>query len=91
MRSKHLLLTLITSLLFTSPVYSFSCSVSTQNITYDLSPLTGLRTANRRTPTPPTTSEAIVRMDLCRNSGVPPEYGGIPEEDEVGHHPFSIK
>ncbi|RXK41480.1 hypothetical protein M231_01188 [Tremella mesenterica] len=46
---------------------AFDCSLSINNVPYDLSPLSGLRESTKDASTPPTTSRAKVLMDLCGN------------------------
>jgi len=68
--------------MLTVPVRSFDCAFELGPISYDLSPLAGVRTATKETQTPPTTSEARVTLDLCSKSGVPKEEG-VSDEDQV--------
>ena len=75
--------TLLTIVLLALPTYPFSCAITVSSISYDLSPLNGLRQVARRIPTPPTESETVVRMDLCSDEGVQPEPEGYPDQDEV--------
>jgi hypothetical protein len=64
------------------PVYPFSCAISTSSLTYDISPLSGQRTAEKSTDTPPTRNEARVTMNLCSDEGI--EYDeGSTDEDQV--------
>jgi hypothetical protein len=61
-------------------VQAWSCdSVTVDGVKYDLSILQGAQLASKKSDTPPTTSEARARFDLC---------GGIPregaDEDQVG-------
>ena len=75
-------LSLILVILFALPVHPFSCKFTDSSVDYDITPLAGLHQANKQTSTPPTTSEAVVLMDLCGDSGVSRE-DGIPDEDQV--------
>ncbi|WWD19782.1 hypothetical protein CI109_104246 [Kwoniella shandongensis] len=75
-------LTLLAPLLLSLPsTYSFSCSLSPSSIPYDLSPLTGVRETSRVSETPPTTSEAKVFMELCKEGGLGKE-DGLSDEDQ---------
>lgn len=79
----HLVVALPT-LLLALPTHTFSCQHTAAGVTYDFSRLSGLRSVNKHSPTPPTTSEAQVQMDLCGPSGVPRE-NDIADEDQVGN------
>ena len=81
MRSRPLLL--LPFLLLALPAFPFSCNVVANDIKYDLSPLSGPRSASRNTQTPPTTSEARVLMDLCSDQGIKKEEK-VADEDQVG-------
>lgn len=84
MRTFTPLSALLTASLLALPIQPFSCALTSSSITYDLTPLSDLRTVSKNTPTPPTTSTAKVRITLCSEQGVPPEQVDGPEEDEVG-------
>ena len=74
---------LVLFLLLALPSLSFNCNLETSSITYDLTPLDGLRHASKNTPTPPTTSEAKVSMRLCSELE---KHDDVPDEDQVGQH-----
>ncbi|WWC95211.1 hypothetical protein V866_002069 [Kwoniella sp. B9012] len=74
-------LNLLSSILLLPLVASFQCSLTASSIPYDLSPLRGLRQVSKDTPTPPTTSEAKVRMELCSPEGIGRE-DGVADEDQ---------
>ncbi|WVO16713.1 hypothetical protein L204_104394 [Cryptococcus depauperatus] len=61
-------------------VVAFDCSLTVSSIAYDISLLSGRRTASKDTSTPPTTSKAKVTMDLC-SSGIGRE-DGVSDEDQ---------
>jgi hypothetical protein len=72
-------------LLLATCVDAFSCSLDVGSIHYDISPLSGLRVAEQKdTPTPPTTNDAMVRMDLCSEDGLQKEEG-IDDRDQVSY------
>lgn len=73
----------LTFLAFLPLIAAFDCSITASSISYDLSPLTGLRTASKDSSTPPTTSEAKVSMNLCAAEGLGKE-DGVADEDQVG-------
>ena len=60
---------------------AFECAFTANGVSYDLTPLGGVRSASSRTDTPPTQSEARLRMDLC-GDGVGRE-DGLADEDQV--------
>jgi hypothetical protein len=60
---------------------AFECSFTANGVSYDLNPLGNVRTASSRTDTPPTQSEARLRMALC-GDGVGRE-DGLADEDQV--------
>ena len=60
---------------------AFECAFTANGVSYDLKPLGGVRSASSRTDTPPTQSEARLRMDLC-GDGVGRE-DGLADEDQV--------
>ena len=64
-----------------SSVIAFTCDLKSQTIQYDLSPLSGTRRTSKNTQTPPTTSEAKVRMRMCSEIE---RLEGVPDEDQVG-------
>lgn len=70
-------------------VATFDCKLSLpsagknkKDIRFDLSSLGGERTAAKETSTPPTTSEARIRMKLCGDEGLPLD-DSLSEEDQV--------
>jgi hypothetical protein len=60
---------------------AFKCVLTASSVTYDLTSLGGLHTANSETDTPPTRSAARVRVDLC-GRGVGAE-DDVEDEDQV--------
>ncbi|WVW86329.1 hypothetical protein I302_108371 [Kwoniella bestiolae CBS 10118] len=72
---------LLASILLLPLVTAFSCSLTASSIPYDISPLSGLREVSKDTPTPPTTSEAKVRMELCNPEGIG-KQDGVADEDQ---------
>lgn len=73
----------LTFLAFLPLVAAFDCSITAFSISYDISPLAGLRTASKDSSTPPTTSEVKVSMNLCGGEGLGKE-DGVADEDQVG-------
>ncbi|OXB35313.1 hypothetical protein J007_04980 [Cryptococcus neoformans] len=71
----------LTFLTFLPLVVAFDCSITVSSISYDISPLAGLRTASKDSSTPPTTSEVKVSMDLCAGEGLGKE-DGVADEDQ---------
>ncbi|XAO27439.1 hypothetical protein I312_106293 [Cryptococcus bacillisporus CA1280] len=71
----------LTFLAFLPLIAAFDCSLTASSISYDISPLTGLRTASKDSSTPPTTSEAKVSMNLCAAEGLGKE-DGVADEDQ---------
>ncbi|WWC91871.1 uncharacterized protein L201_006818 [Kwoniella dendrophila CBS 6074] len=70
------------SAIFLLPLVTpFSCSLTASSIPYDLSPLQGIREVSKDTATPPTTSEAKVKMELCEPDGIGKE-DGVADEDQ---------
>ncbi|GFZ50969.1 hypothetical protein JCM24511_08727 [Saitozyma sp. JCM 24511] len=59
---------------------AWTCDLTASSISYDLSPLSGLRRTGRDSSTPPSTSQARVELDLC-GEGIGVEEG-VPEEDQ---------
>ncbi|WVQ94861.1 hypothetical protein IAU59_001944 [Kwoniella sp. CBS 9459] len=62
-------------------VTSFQCAFTASDIPYDLSPLSGVREVLKETSTPPTTTEARVKMELCGSEGLGKE-DGVADEDQ---------
>ena len=77
-------------LLLVAYVDAFSCSLDVGSIHYDISPLSGLRVAEQKdTPTPPTTNDAMVRMDLCSEDGLQKEEG-VDDRDQVSYFTIHV-
>ncbi|WWC72168.1 uncharacterized protein I206_106128 [Kwoniella pini CBS 10737] len=72
---------IISAIMLLPFVTPFSCSLTASSIPYDISPLAGLRQVSKDTPTPPTTTEARVKMDLCGPEGIGKE-DGMADEDQ---------
>ncbi|KIR59273.1 hypothetical protein I314_04788 [Cryptococcus bacillisporus CA1873] len=72
---------MLTFLAFLPLIAAFDCSLTASSISYDISPLTGLRTASKDSSTPPTTSEAKVSMNLCAAEGLGKE-DDVADEDQ---------
>jgi hypothetical protein len=69
-------------LLHTIPAHAFSCSISTSSLKYDINPLSGLRSTEKSTSTPPTTNDAKAVFDLCSENGIPHD-DDLSDEDQV--------
>ncbi|KAK4689223.1 autophagy-related protein 27, partial [Tremellales sp. Uapishka_1] len=74
-------LPLLPLILLATSVHSFSCITTVQTIPYKLTPLAGVRTVSKDTPTPPTTSEAKVQLGLCSEDGMP-HNDDLTDEDQ---------
>ncbi|OCF43670.1 hypothetical protein I317_02420 [Kwoniella heveanensis CBS 569] len=62
-------------------VPAYQCAFTVSDIPYDINPLSGVREVSKETPTPPTTSEAVVKMELCGSEGLGKE-DGVADEDQ---------
>jgi hypothetical protein len=58
----------------------FQCKTTLSSTSYDLTALAGVKEISKQTETPPTISEARVRLELC-GDGL--ELGDGAEEDQV--------
>ncbi|WRT70075.1 uncharacterized protein IL334_007069 [Kwoniella shivajii] len=72
---------ILSAILLLPLVTPFSCSLTASSIPYDLSPLKGIREDSKDTSTPPTTSEAKVRMELCDPDGIGKD-DAVSDEDQ---------
>lgn len=82
-RQHRLAWPVLSILILAIPIDAFDCAFQASSIDYDLKPLGGLRTSSKENPTPPTTSEGKVFMDLCGENGIPKE-DDVADEDQVG-------
>lgn len=79
----------ITLIAFTHQALAFNCQPivnghgkNSKDVLYELEPLKGERSANKETLTPPTVSEAVVRITLCGDD-VLSKDDEFPDEDQV--------
>ena len=59
---------------------TFDCHVTTENLKFDLTSLSGERVITQTRETPPTTMDYSLRFNLCKDLEA---QGDLPEQDQV--------